>query len=258
MSGSPFEFRSNLATTPLAEVLQTVHRYRVSGVVDVVCRGVSKKIFIWNGDVVFATSDDIEESLGRFLLARNLISKRGYEESTRLLMGAKGMKRHGEVLVGMGLLTPARLHAVVFEQVKSIVTAIFEWEEGAVTFVVGEYRADELIQLKIPTRHMILEGVKAIRDVRRIVNSLGPSWTVFTPCYAPAEIGDVGLSPGEVDFLGLVDGIRTLRQLAAAGSGDAAQNAKLVYAFATLKLITRKEPNSGVKKLQWKSPRKSF
>ena len=258
MSASRFEFRSDLATTTLAEVLQTVHRYRVSGVVEVVRGEVSKKIFIGNGDVVFATSEDREDSLGRFLLARNLISKRGYEESTRLLMGAKGVKRHGEVLVGMGLLTPAQLHSVVFDQVKAIVTAMFEWEEGAVTFVVGEYKTDELIQLKIPTRHMILEGVKAIRDVRRIVQALGPSWTVFTPCYAPAEIGDIGFSPGEVDFLGLVDGVRTLRELVGTGPGEGAHNAKLVYAFATLKLITRKEQDSGIRKLQWKSPGTSF
>ncbi len=252
---SRFEFRGDLATTPLAEVLQTVHRYRVPGVVTMSRGGVEKKVFIWRGDVIFASSADLADSLGQHLLRTGMLSEPGLARSVQRLVGSAGTKRHGAILVEMGLLTGAKLRWAVLEQVRAIVASLFDWEGGDVTFRVGEYRTDELIQLKIPTRHIILEGIKAMRDVRRLVSALGPSWTVFAPSYSPAEIGDIGLGPGEVEFLGRIDGVRTLRELVAAGPGDAAHNAKLVYAFCTLKLIAKRDPEMrGIKRLHWRSP----
>ena len=248
------EFRSDLAKTPLAEVLETVRRYRVPGVITVARQGVEKKIFLWHGDVIFATSSDRFDSLGHYLLKCGLISQDQFVESSRRLVAAGGAKRLGDVLLEMGLLDAERLRTIVLEQVNAIVTELFEWEEGQVSFMVGEYRTEELIKLTIPTRQLILQGVKGIRDVRRLVSLLGPSWTVFAPAYSASEVGDVGLSAPEADFLALVDGLRTLRELVGAGPGSAAHNAKLAYAFFVLKLIVRRDTDSGrVKKLQWKS-----
>jgi hypothetical protein len=248
------EFRSDLAKTPLAEVLETVRRYRVPGVITVTRQGAEKKIFLWHGDVIFATSSDRFDSLGHYLLKCGLISQDQFVESSRRLVEAGGVKRLGDVLLDMGLLDAERLRTIVLEQVNAIVTELFEWGEGQVSFKVGEYRAEEVIKLTIPTRQLIVQGVKGIRDVRPLVSILGPSWTVFAPSYAAAEIGDVGLTPPEAAFLALVDGLKTLRELVGAGPGSAAHNAKLTYAFYVLKLIVRRDTDSGrVKKLQWKS-----
>ena len=98
-----------------------------------------------------------------------------------------------------------------------------------------------------------LAGVKAVRDARRLVSFLGPSWTVFDPSFAPTEIGDVGLDAGEIRLLQHVDGTKTLRDLVGLGPGDASHNAKLLYAFFVLKLISRRDMTSrtSVKKIHW-------
>ena len=254
MPAPPAEFRSDLAKTPLAEVLETVGRYRVPGVATVTRQGVEKKIFLWHGDVIFASSSDRFDSLGHYLLKCGLISQGQFAESSRRLAASGGARRLGDILVEMGLLDAPSLRTIVLEQVTAIVTEMFEWDEGEVAFKVGEYRTDELIKLSIPTRRLVLQGVKGIRDVRRLVSLLGPSWTVLSPSWAQDEIADVGLSGPEAAFLRLVDGTKTLRDLVGAGPADAAYNAKLVYAFYVLKLITRREGDSGrIKKLQWKS-----
>jgi len=248
------EFRSDLAKTPLPEVLETVRRYRVPGVITVTRQGIEKRIFIWHGDVIFATSSDRFDSLGHYLLKCGLISQAQFVESSRRLVASAGAKRLGDVLAEMGLMDGARLKAMVLEQVKAIVTELFAWDEGEVSFKVGEYRTDELIQLSIPTRQLILQGVKGLSDVRRAVAALGPSWTVLSPAYAGVELGDAGLSPSELAYLGLVDGVKTLRELVSAGPGEAAHNARLIYAFYVLKLVVRRESDSAkIKKLQWKS-----
>lgn len=256
VSDSRFEFRGDLSKTPLPEVLQTVHHYKVPGVV-VARRGeVEKKIYIWNGDVIFATSTDRHDSLGDVLLRAGTLTQEQFEESVRRLIADRvsgETRRHGAVLVDMGLLTPEQLFASVTQQVRDILFSVFDWEEGEVTFNVGRFRTDEIIQLEIPTRQAILEGVKAVRDARRLVSILGPSWTLFDPTYTPAEIGDIALGPGEIRLLQHVDGTKTLRELVGLGPADAGFNAKLLYAFFVLRLISRRDTTSRttVKKIHW-------
>jgi hypothetical protein len=256
VSDSRFEFRGDLSKTPLPEVLQTVHHYRVPGVL-VARRGeTEKKIYLWDGDIIFATSTDREDSLGSVLLRAGTLTKEQFEESVKRLIEARAAeetRRHGAVLVDMGLLTPEALFASVTTQVRDILFSVFDWDEGEVSFTVGRFRTDEIIQLDIPTRAAIVAGVKGVRDARRLVSILGPSWAVFDPTYVPTEIGDVALEAAEIRLLKQVDGTKTLRELVGLGPADAGYNAKLLYAFFVLKLIGRRDVTSrtAVKKIQW-------
>ena len=254
VSDNRFLFRGDLAQTPIPEMLQTVHHYRVPGVLSAVHEGIEKKIFIWNGDVIFATSGDRVDSLGDYLLLKKRITQEQFDQSVEILLSSDGQRRHGAVLVSMGVLTPRELFEIVGEQVRSILFSLFEWNQGEVTFQVGQYKTDELIQLHIPARRAILEGVKAMHDARRLVGLLGPSWTIFDPTFVGMEISDVALEPGELKMLQQIDGAKTLRELIVLGPGDASSNAKLMYAFFALKLVSRRKTVSkSIKKLQWKT-----
>jgi two-component system, OmpR family, response regulator len=249
-----FEFRGDLASTPLPEVLQTVYHYKVPGVVTAAHEGVEKKIFIWGGDVIFASSGERADSLGDYLLRTGRITQEQMDQSVEQLLLSGGDKRHGTILVEMAVLSPQELFEIVTDQVKSIIFSMFAWEEGEFSFDVGQFKTDETIQLAIPARQVILDGVKTLKDARRLVSFLGPSWTVFDPAYAPPELGDLVLDVGEIRLLQHVDGTKTLRELVTLGPGDAAHNAKLIYAFYALKLITRRETAArAVKKIQWKT-----
>lgn len=251
MANPRFEYHGDLAVTPLPEVLQTVYHYRVPGVLSTIRGGIEKKIFISNGDVIFATSGDRADSLGDYLMRTSRISQAQFDESIEILLMSGGEKRHGEVLVDMGVLTNQELFEIVLAQVRSIVDSVFDWDEGEVTFEVGQYRSDELIQLHIPMRQVILEGVKSIHDAKRLVSLLGPSWTVFDPAFSLDDLPDIGLSPGEHHLLQQVNGVRTLKELIGIGPGDAPHNAKLMYAFFALKLISKRDlTQRSIKKIQ--------
>lgn len=255
VSAPRFEYRGDLAASSIAEVLQTVFHYKVPGVLSATHEGVEKKVFVWDGDVIFATSGDRHDSLGDYLLRQQRITQEEFDRSVELLLLAAGAKRHGDVLAEMGLVTAEELFQIVMAQVKEIVFSLFNWEVGEVTFSVGKYRTEELIQLNIPIRQMILEGVKATVNVPRLVDLLGPSWTVFIPSYQAADVGDIGMAPAEIRFLAQVDGVKALKELVKAGPGDAWTNARLLYAFFAMKLIARRDltTRSAVKKLHWKT-----
>jgi two-component system, OmpR family, response regulator len=250
---SPFQYTGDLGEEPLPEILRTIHHYRVPGVVTATTGDVVKKIYLMGGNVIFATSSDLRDSLGAYLRHSALISSAELRLSVDRIDASQG-KRHGELLVEMGILTPDLLRQIVTEQVKAILHSVFSWEKGSVTFEVGRFRKDELIQLDVPTPQAIADGIRLLPDPRRVVLRLGPSWTVFDRGEVPAETSGVSWNAAELSLLSLVDGRRTLRDLITAGPGDVSTNAKLVYAFWVLHLVTRRDVNtSGIKRIHWKT-----
>ena len=168
-------------------------------------------------------------------------------------MADGGTRRYGAVLVQLGMLTEEELRAAVTDQVKEILWSVFDWERGEVTFEAGTFRSDEVIRLDIPTPQAILDGAKRMKDPKRCVARLGPSWTVFERGDETPERLELSLSSAERQFLARADGMRTLRDLVAQGPGDVALNVRILYAFWVLKLIVRRELTSGIRKLQWRT-----
>jgi hypothetical protein len=246
---SKFQYRGDLSATPLPKILATIHRYRVPGVITVRRPDAVKKIFLDDGRVVFATSSDLEDALGAFLVRKGLITAAQLDESgTRL---AENGRRQGEILIEMGALTPDRMAAAVVEQVTAILWSIFDWESGEVTFEVGRFRAEEKIQMDLPIDRAIRDGLLKSANPKSLVKRIGPSWTVLERV-APAPAPPPELSEDERKYLSLVDGRTPFVDLCRKGPGDAATNARLLFLFFCLDLIRRRaEPSP--KKLQWRT-----
>jgi hypothetical protein len=253
MSSERFEFKGDLSEQPLPEILQTVYQYRVPGVLTAGREEVEKRIFILGGDVIFAASTDRHDSLGSFLRRTQRINTAEHRIGERDWMADGGTRRYGAVLVQLGMLTEEELRAAVTDQVKEILWSVFDWERGEVTFEAGTFRSDEVIRLDIPTPQVILDGAKRMKDPKRCVARLGPSWTIFERGDETPERLELSLSSAERQFLARVDGMRTLRDLVAQGPGDVALNVRILYAFWVLKLIVRRELTSGIRKLQWRT-----
>ncbi len=253
MSSGRFQFRGDLSEQPLPEILQTVWRYRVPGVLTATRDEVAKRIFLFGGHVIFATSSDRGDSLGSYLRRTRRINTAEHRIGERDWMADGGTRRYGAILVQLGMLSDEELRLAVTGQVKEILWSVFDWESGEVTFEAGTYRSDEVIRLDVPTPQAILDGVKRMSDPKRCVGRLGPSWTVFERGTETPDALELSLSSAERQFLARADGLKTLRDLVALGPGDVALNARILYAFWVLKLILRRELTSGIRKLQWRT-----
>ncbi|MGC8916431.1 MAG: DUF4388 domain-containing protein [Thermoanaerobaculum sp.] len=235
-----------LSETPLPEMLATIHRYRVPGVLEAEVGDAIKRVFIYEGDIIFATSTNRAESLGDMLLASGRITPEQYRASTLLLL-ENPQKRHGQILVEMGLLTEAELRVVVLEQVQRIVWGLFGVNEGKVTFTLGEYRTDETYKLRIPTPRAVLHGCKTVPDARRLLSRLGSKTTVFQRVPNPEHLRGLELETQEEQLLALVDGRRTLYELCEQGPFPPGLNARILYAFHCLGLVQKAREQGGIK-----------
>ncbi len=237
-SAKSFQYRGDLAETGLPEILYTIDRFGVAGVIEAERDGVVKSVHIKEGRVVHAASSDLADSLGTFLRRAGKLSAEGYAETMRLR--GESDRRYGELLVEAGVLSPLEVYRAIREHVEAIVWSLFSWEEGAVIFMIGDFAPrHHRIRVELAMPQVILQGIKRAPNARALVSRLGTRDTVFTPQWDVETLIEAGLDGGEHDLLQLVDGRRTLYEVCTDGPFSAADNAKLMYAFHVLRLIAR-------------------
>jgi hypothetical protein len=248
-----FQYRGDLRQTALPEMLFTIYLHRVPGVIECRRGEVLKKVVLRDGAVVHAASSDREDSLGAFLRRAGRISGDQYQLTDKIRANTTD-KRHGELLIEHGVLSPALLYEGIQEQIRSIVWSLFSWEEGEVTFSIGEFEDDGMIRIHLPMRQVILQGVKRAPDAKALVARLGRKETVFEPTWTAEDLIEVALDDIELKLLRLVDGKRSLYDVCTTGPYSPAENARLVYAFHVLRLIRRRNADRpGVVKIRFRS-----
>jgi hypothetical protein len=244
-----FEYRGDLAVTPLAEVLATINRYRVPGVLSLSREARMRKIHLDDGLVIFATSNEREVSLGMHLLKEGILKPDAAREAEA--RRTRDGLRLGQVLLQMGVLTPESLNGAVSEQVRGILWGAFDWESGEVVFELGPRQGRELVRIDLPIPEAILEGIRRTSDARRIVHHLGSAQTIFERTQSPLI---TLFSEPEQKFYRGIDGRTPLQKLCASGPGSVPENARNLYAFFCLGLLRRSRASApGAKKIQYKT-----
>lgn len=243
-----FEYRGDLAVTPLPEILATIERYRVPGALSVTRGDAHRRIYLENGLVVFATTDERDVRLGNYLIRHGTLPADAVLNAEARLAG-DGV-RLGHILVRLELLDQATLDAAVSEQVREILWGAFDWEAGEVVFEVGARRSDETIRIDLPITQVIVEGIRRAASVRRFIERLGSGHAVLEQAEAPLAPGV--FTPEEIALRGAVDGRLPVQLLCQKGPGSVAENARLLYAFFCLDLV-RVTERPAVKKVQWKT-----
>lgn len=236
-----FEYRGDLAHTTLPEMLFTIYRFQVPGILEARREGLVKRVYVRDGAVLHATSSDIEDSLGGFLKRTGRLP--GDQYDSLMHQRAETKRRFGALVVERGLLGPDEVYSSIREQVEAIVWSLFYWQEGEVAFRIGEFAAIEQVRIQVPVRQVILAGIKRAPNPKILVARLGRKETVFEPSFQSEELIETGLDKVDFTLLKLVDGKRTLFEVCTQGPLPPADNAKLMYAFQVLQLIRRTEPS---------------
>lgn len=229
-------YTSDLAQTPLPEILVKIHRYKAPGVIECRRGNELKKIFLDGGHVIFATTNQITESLGDRLMRDGRLTQEQYDESVRRMKVTQ--KRHGVTLVEMGLLNQKELFVFVRDQIQEILWSVFTWNSGDVTFTPGRDKNLEFVKVDIAIPEAILHGVRRMPDARALVARLGTKATVFERTNIPVE--EVTLTEDEQRLLDTVDGKHALVDLVNTPPLAGGENARILYAFHALQLIAPK------------------
>lgn len=230
-----FQYRGDLSQTALPEILYTIDRFQVPGVIEASREGIVKQVYIKEGNVVHATSSDRNDSLGAYLQRNGALSPEAYMDTMR--ERERSNKRYGVLLIEHGLLSPGEVYRAIRKQIEAIVWSLFYWADGSVIFSIGDFREPDSVRTQLPMRQVILQGIRRAPNAKTMVARLGRKETVFEPCYKAEQLIELALDADEYRLLGLADGRRTLYDICTQGPRSAAENGKLLYAFQILQLI---------------------
>jgi len=232
-------FRGNLRDYSLPRVLIELNRSRETGTLSITTSRFTKKIYIKEGNVIFASSTFEDDRLGEMLIKAGKITMEQYDKSVELLKSTG--KRQGAILVELGYITPKDLFWGVKYQVKEIIYSLFQLDEGEYEFAEN-IPPDEVITLKISTNNLIYEGVNKINNLTRIRRDMPAAHTVFTLNEDPSGIfRGIDLSPQDARILSLVDGTRSINQIIEQSRMNSFDVMRTLYVLWSTGFITQKE-----------------
>jgi hypothetical protein len=253
MVGNPemekkFEYRGDLGVTPLPEILATIGRYRVPGMLGLASGARTRCVYLDGGAVIFASSEEPEVRLGKYLIRQGALPEDAVLSAEERLDG-DGV-RLGQVLLRLELVDRPTLQKAVTEQVRAILWGAFEWDTGEAVFEIGPRQDGHSVRLDLSIPELTVEGVRRTQSVRRFVDRLGSGQSVLERTGVEPRPGL--FAAGETGLLDLVDGRTPLKVLCQSGPGTEKENARSLYAFFCLDLVRIRE-GAGVRKLQWKT-----
>lgn len=238
-----FQYQEALEDTALPEMLSTIYRHRVPGLIEIARDDVVKRIYINEGNVVHATSNDRGDRLGPHLYRTGKLTRKQLVDTMR--QREESGTRHGQLLIEEGLLSPGELYEAIRNQMEAIVWSVFSWQKGQVTFRIGELHEPIMIKIHLPMRQVIVRGIQKVPDAKALVAKLGRKNTVFKPAYGTEDLIEIALDHQEYQLLRLVDGKKRLYDICTSGPYSLSENARLLYAFRILNLIENADVDGG-------------
>jgi hypothetical protein len=221
----PGGLRGTLARLSLPELLRELQERQATGILALTSGGARKALYLKAGRVVFATSNLPGDRLGEVLLRAGKITREQNEGSIREL--AQG-RRQGRVLVEMGAISPQDLWSGVQSQVREIVWSVFQWGEGQFHFEESVLPEKERITLDLDVTALLVEGLRRADAVAMARGRELDGYLVLEPGATPP---DGLLQPWEEHVLSLVDGERSVVELAHESEAGEGQTLKALYAF---------------------------
>ena len=241
-----FEQEGRLEVTPLTQVLKALCDNSENGMLTLEQDGINKSIFLNNGNPVFATSNRKTDRLGVFLFQNGKLTLDDFEQSSKLMTQNR---RHGEILVEMGIITRQDLNWAVKEQVKEIIMSMFHWNRGTYLFISMDPLKNESIILKTKTLDLILEGTRRISDWSMIQHEIGLLDSSFQFCADKESIIEgLYLKPKEKTILQKLQNATTVREICSELEINDFEICRTLMGFQAVGIIER--VNNAVEVLQ--------
>ena len=134
------------------------------------------KLAFRDGDIVYAASTGVRETVGAMLVRRGLVSDEQLEAALQLQKKQEGTALLGQILVEMGAVGAEDLTGVVYLQFQNVIRQALAWTQGVGTYApmdipdLGEVRVDPrevILETGIRTEQILLGGAAKHDEAKR-------------------------------------------------------------------------------------------
>ena len=226
----------DLSRIQIADILNFVGMIRMSGKLVVKQTRLERSIHWKDGEIIFASSNSPEHSLGQFLLRNGKITQTQYEESAKRVTPAM---RHGKVLVQMGAISPNDLWWGIKNQALEIIYSLFTWTEGTFSlFEQAEELKQERIVLSMNPSTVIMEGIRRLDESGRIRERItGPEMIFAKVPGTNPDFGELDMNDHEIEVYNNINGSLTVRELIGKSNFTEFEVERILFQLITARLI---------------------
>jgi hypothetical protein len=229
--------RGDIETTSVPELLRSLLSSAETGVLTIRSGDAVKSIFLLNGRVAYASSNNVDERMGEVLLVRGKITVRQFVEASKRIR--PGL-RLGSILVELGALEAEELVPMVELHVKTILMDLFTWIRGEYTFVIKELeQRDNVAALNMSTENLILEGIRNTHSWQQVIRGLGDVESVLVPTGSTDAHFRLDLKEEEQEILANVNGRATVEQICEMSYLSNFETCRILWALQVLAVIRR-------------------
>jgi len=234
MENSPVS-RGNLAERRIPEILEQLSRTKETGTLTLNRHTIKKSLYLEEGKIIFAASNDPDERLGVLLLRRNKVT---YKQLESCAPKVEPGKRLGTVLILEGIIQPNDLYHAVIDQIKEIVYEIFTWEEGTFDFQAGSLAQKEVITLNLSSPDLIMTGMLRICRWSWIRMAIPALDTVYRKKegWSPV-VRRMNINREIESLVDLFDRPRTLEEVLRISSLGNFETCRLIWIFLVLGIV---------------------
>jgi len=156
----------SLAGYRLADVLHWCAVQRKTGVLTLTRGEHEKKFYIEQGTPGYVQSTLQHETLGAYLVKRELITPDTHRISIAEMK--RTGQRHAEILVDMGALEPDQAYRHLRDHIQYKAVSAFAWLDGSYRFDEHPKLPQEVMALRMNHCYLVVQGLRAYFDQRHL------------------------------------------------------------------------------------------
>ncbi len=226
--------RGEIEASSVPELLRSFLGSGETGILTFRQGDVAKSLYLQEGKVVYAASNDPDERLGENLLVKGRITVRQYIEASKEIRPGR---RLGAILVDLEAIESEELIGAVEQQVHDLLVDLMTWTHGDYELVIKEVDPASIVAVNIPLENIILQGLRKSISWSQISRSLGGIDVVPRKGSVGELLHRLELTEEEQELLGHVNGAASVEQICAMSYLTSFETCRTLWAFKVLGLL---------------------
>ncbi|TVQ79086.1 MAG: DUF4388 domain-containing protein [Bradymonadales bacterium] len=197
----------------LPELLQWLQMSQKTGTLIFERRGVVKKVFVENGLIISASSNDPREYLGQILICFGSLDEEGLEEAFKLQKEKN--KLLGKILVENFSLTEEVVLKSIRIKIEETIYNIFLWDTGKFVYTEGitGLMQHNRLETAIQIDQVLFEGARRVDEWREFRKEFPRDDMIFAYKGGKREIKDFGKDPIVSKIYEQIDGKKSIQRI---------------------------------------------
>jgi hypothetical protein len=227
----------------LSDIFRLTALAKKTGRLEVERRTGSGRVYFRDGDVYHAESTKSKELLGSKLTRSGRVTEKQLRQA--VIEHEQTGRRLGEVLVEQGSVDAEQVEWAVRSQIEDGVFDLLRWDLGAFVWE-PDAETEVEVPLTVSVENLIIEASRRLDEISQIRKKIPSADVVLAMSPRPPDgAHQINITSEEWQVLVLVDGYRTVEDIATSTGAEAYQTTRLLFGLMNAGLIEHKQEPVG-------------